>query len=222
MATTTESALPVATPEMGTASEALRDSAQQSAITIASCSHAMNRLAGTSGTIAEEASQVAQQASEIRDAAQLTLREAQEAESKANELREDAIRGQKSLGSIAQQMAGAAQQAEQAQTTIRALNSAIQAIEAAATAIGQIAPQTRLLALNASIEAARAGKSARGSRWWRPRFGSWQVPAARQRAKSRQPLPMCGERRSAPPNPLGPWARRCNAPRHRCNKWETN
>jgi len=45
----------------------------------------------------------------------------------ATRLREDAIHGQKSLGTIAQQMAGAAQQAGQAQATIRTLHTAIQA-----------------------------------------------------------------------------------------------
>jgi hypothetical protein len=59
MATTTEAALPQSVPETGTASGALRDSVQQSAVTIARCSHAMTGLATTSTTIADAADGVA-------------------------------------------------------------------------------------------------------------------------------------------------------------------
>jgi methyl-accepting chemotaxis protein len=147
---------------MGTASETLRDSVQHSAVAIASCSHTITGLAVSSEEIVQANTGVSQQAGEIRDAARLTLEEAEDTASAADTLRDDALQGQKSLAGIAEQMADAARQAGHAEATIRTLNSAIQAIETAATAIGQIASQTRVLALNASIEAARAGDVGKG------------------------------------------------------------
>jgi methyl-accepting chemotaxis protein len=169
MTITTETVIRTVGPEMGAAARTLRDSVQESAVAIASCSHAMTGLAVTSVSIAEAAKSVSKQANEISAAARLTLEEVENAANAANELREDSVHGQKSLAGIAEQMSGAAQKAEQAQVTIRTLNAAIQVIEAAATAIGLIASQTRLLALNASIEAAR-GRS--GQRICGSGFGS--------------------------------------------------
>src|SRR5215470_2358298 len=68
MSATTEQPLTTSGSESGTSSEVLRDSVQQSAVTIASCSHAMTRLAAASGSIAEEANHVATESGEIRDA----------------------------------------------------------------------------------------------------------------------------------------------------------
>ena len=53
-------------------------------------------------------------------------------------------------------------QAENTDTAVRGLTTAVERIGAIAVAIGDIAGKTNLLALNATIEAARAGESGRG------------------------------------------------------------
>ncbi|WP_207260998.1 methyl-accepting chemotaxis protein [Desulfovibrio sp. Huiquan2017] len=89
-------------------------------------------------------------------------RNASNAASNADQMRDNAIRGGEAVTAVVDSIEQLRERAGVVDENIRELGTEVESIGAIMTVISDIADQTNLLALNAAIEAARAGDAGRG------------------------------------------------------------
>lgn len=127
----------------------------QTTTAVETSSRAMNELQS-------ETTQVATAMNEMSATVQEVARSASEAAKAAGEADNEAIKGQRVVRNVVEEINSLASEVERAAQAIQRLESEGKNIGKVLDVIQGIAEQTNLLALNAAIEAARAGEAGRG------------------------------------------------------------